>query len=447
MSNEGTSSSSSGSSSGSSGTTSSSSGGSSGTTSSSSGTLPLPSGAVDICIGNEYRPMHGILKGTANDYAELREFETGIPENPARVIDKDGVACKTADDSAACTKDLAAAKDAGWQMRTDGGQIATSRYVVVTKGNAVKTELGALWNGALGPSTREQAAFAATRDGSFRITCDGQPNVSDEGTDAWAVRVRSGFACGEGTKEEEHILRVGRDGSVSVTQTRLVKAGEGVCSIGRKPAGLAPRSEDACTDPLGRFFAAAAHLEAASVFSFERLAGELASLGAPAELVRAAVASRVDEIRHARTTAALAKRFGASPELPEVAPPPARTVFEIALENAVEGCVRETYGALVAHWQAANAEDASVRRALAVIAVDETRHAELSVSVAAFLDGLLTPAEREAVEAARLQAIEELATELATSPDPEVVRLAGMPAAKDALALLTALDTTHLRAA
>jgi hypothetical protein len=62
-----------------------------------------------------------------------------------------------------------------------------------------------------------------------------------------------------------------------------------------------------------------------------------------------------------------------------VAPaPPARSLEELAVENAVEGCVRETYGALTAIWQARTAKDPSVAAAVRRIARDETRHAALS---------------------------------------------------------------------
>jgi hypothetical protein len=55
-----------------------------------------------------------------------------------------------------------------------------------------------------------------------------------------------------------------------------------------------------------------------------------------------------------------------------------RSLEEMALENVVEGCVRETFGAVVAMIQAERAGDARVRRAMRRIARDETRHAELS---------------------------------------------------------------------
>ncbi|NIS36796.1 MAG: ferritin-like domain-containing protein, partial [Actinobacteria bacterium] len=45
---------------------------------------------------------------------------------------------------------------------------------------------------------------------------------------------------------------------------------------------------------------------------------------------------------------------------PVIEDAPVRTAYEIALENAVEGCVRETFGALVGAHQALRASDPSI---------------------------------------------------------------------------------------
>ena len=53
-------------------------------------------------------------------------------------------------------------------------------------------------------------------------------------------------------------------------------------------------------------------------------------------------------------------------------------------ENAREGCVRETFGALIAMHQAERAGDPIIRRAMRRIAEEETRHAELAWEVASW---------------------------------------------------------------
>ncbi|HEY2366099.1 MAG TPA: ferritin-like domain-containing protein, partial [Polyangiaceae bacterium] len=143
-------------------------------------------------------------------------------------------------------------------------------------------------------------------------------------------------------------------------------------SGGRRPEGLVPRDARSASS-VGAFFAHAAHLEAASVYAFARMRGELRTLRAPSRLVSRATRAIADERRHARVVSALARRYGGTPSRPRVKRTRRRSVEAIAIENATEGCVRETFAALVAHWQALHARDPIVRAAYARIARDETR--------------------------------------------------------------------------
>ncbi|MDB5216393.1 MAG: putative lipoprotein, partial [Myxococcaceae bacterium] len=152
-------------------------------------------------------------------------------------------------------------------------------------------------------------------------------------------------------------------------------------SAGRVPAGLEPSTVRA-RSALGAYFASAARLEAASVTAFRRLREELALHGAPTELLEAARAAERDEVRHTRAMARLARRHGGRYERPRVAEVAPRSLETIAQENAVEGCARETFGALLATWQAEHVDDAALATTLAEIAVDETRHAALSWAIA-----------------------------------------------------------------
>jgi hypothetical protein len=96
---------------------------------------------------------------------------------------------------------------------------------------------------------------------------------------------------------------------------------------------------------------AAAHLEGASVFAFRVLERELVAHGAPSHLVVRARAAQQDEKRHHKTMSWLAGRFGACVPEVEVEPTLTRPLIEMAIENAAEGCVRESYGAAVASVQ------------------------------------------------------------------------------------------------
>ncbi len=216
---------------------------------------------------------------------------------------------------------------------------------------------------------------------------------------------------------------------------------EFICE-GRRPEGL--RSDGAVSGRvplLGALFAKLAHLEAASVPAFERLAAELAAHGAPERLVRAARRAAREEVRHARQMESLALSHGAGIPEVDVAPFESRSLEALALENAVEGCVRETFGALLAGWQAQRAEDSSVREALGTIAPDELRHAELSWAIDAWALGRLSPEARARVEAAREQAWRELERDATVSTLPEeVARRAGLPSPEVALQLARSLQ-------
>jgi hypothetical protein len=193
----------------------------------------------------------------------------------------------------------------------------------------------------------------------------------------------------------------GRDGVVTAScETRIM------CG-GRKLDGLSAPTIDA-SDERGAWVARMAWLEAASVHAFRRLASELEAHGAPRELVMRAKASARDEVRHARMMKRIAKKHGIAVPRVRVAKLANRDLVSIAIENAVEGCVGETYGALYAAWQAMHERDADVAHAMSAIAPDELRHAALGWAVAEWIDGKLTPFERARVRTARDAAAREI---------------------------------------
>ena len=100
------------------------------------------------------------------------------------------------------------------------------------------------------------------------------------------------------------------------------------------------------------------------------------------ELVARARASARDEARHARIMRKLAKKHGSHVPRLVATDMPVRDSESIARENAVEGCVGETFGALLAAHRAVSDADADIREAMAAIAPDELRHAALGWTVA-----------------------------------------------------------------
>jgi hypothetical protein len=213
------------------------------------------------------------------------------------------------------------------------------------------------------------------------------------------------------------------------------------CVTGRRPEGLLPQPSARGQSAAAHYFVECAHLEAASVVAFERMRTELTAHGAPRALVRAARRAARDEARHARVTRLLARRFGGGrANRPAVASPRARSLVDMALENAAEGVVRETFGATLALWQAAHARDLEVRFAMERIAEDECRHATLSWRVARWLEPRLTDAQRARVAAAIREAIEALRVEISRAPDPSLCEATGLPGERQASALLGLLE-------
>jgi hypothetical protein len=190
------------------------------------------------------------------------------------------------------------------------------------------------------------------------------------------------------------------------------------------------------TSATGEFLMRAAHLEAASVDAFCILRKELAHHGAPRRMVDAARRAAADEVRHARIVARLAGAV-APPVVRVDRPKGVRTLEAIAVENAREGCVRETFAALLAERQARRAASPRVRAAMTGIARDEATHAALSWCVAEWIEPRLSSRARRRVDRARRAAISTLRRELLAIPAANTQL--GLPGAAEASALLDAL--------
>lgn len=206
------------------------------------------------------------------------------------------------------------------------------------------------------------------------------------------------------------------------------------CAVGRRPEGMLETSAFDGHE-VGGYFAQTAQLEAASVTAFRVLRDELREAGAPKALLRAAARAARDEIRHTRATGALARRFGSRPQPATIGRTARRSLEAIALENAIEGCVRETYGALLATRQAQLARDPVVRAVMVRIARDETRHASLSWRVGRWLETRLDPAARRNVQRAKQRAARELTAALTNEPAHPFADLAGLPSPAEAVQL------------
>lgn len=438
----------------------SSSGGTSGGTSSSSG----GGGYVSACNPGPTTYLSW-LKGV-DGAVERREtafpiLTYGTVTNPddgddqwkATIGQTTGSLCQRASDSAACLakvegfRILPATREActATFARNDfEGKACSVSYVLYTRGDeigvarndeerkvlagSIDTLEGALWaanssgyQSSCGSKEIADSTYRAATDGGFDLTMTQWENC---GATTYAVTV--------------HVDPAGKVTEVSRTDLGVKPS----CAVaGRRPAGFC-LSEGEGDDRLGAHFATLCELEAASVVAFRRLYRQLSRLSAPEALLDRVRRAARDEIRHARSTRALSRRFGAEPKSPRIAEvPESASALDVALENAREGCVRETYGALVAHLQLHRATDPEVRAAMSAIAEEETEHAELSWDIAAWLEPMLSAAERAVVANEREAAFRTLISEVGRDvPDEHVRAVAGLPSREEGLAMLRGLE-------
>lgn len=217
---------------------------------------------------------------------------------------------------------------------------------------------------------------------------------------------------------------------------------EDICVGGRMHAVIQTTDRASGPDPIAQWLAQAAHDEAASVHAFLALANELASHGAPTALRHRVVRAARDEVRHARTMADLARARGGVVPTVEVGTPTSRSLEAMALENAVEATVFETWSALSAWHQANAAADPELRAAMRTIADDETRHAELARDLHTWFLSQLDDDAIARVEAARDAAIAALRARM--TEEPAIPGL-GLPRGAQAASLLSTLEATIWR--
>lgn len=340
-----------------------------------------------------------------------------------------GVLCAKATDRDTC---LAAVKSAEERGAFGPLLIATAGdEVLIGNGSgdaAVRAILGTIDN----PNEARLAADVAQSTNACRVRATGK--------DFEVYGTRGGDNCGS---EVAFVLKVSSDATVREVDKETLDEGDDSCSVGRRPAGLRRAAKQR---GIGGWFADVARLEAASVVAFERLAGELEAHGAPRSLVRRARRAANDERRHTRMMEKLAQRHGARMRAPKIGPARTRSLEAMALENAREGCVRETFGALLASWQSRTANDRRIARTMAIIARDETRHAELSWDVGAFLATRLSPRSLAKVARERARTAERLLAEADRAPDPMLAQLAGVPHPREARELTKAFVDSVLAA-
>lgn len=249
----------------------------------------------------------------------------------------------------------------------------------------------------------------------------------------------SGPATKEGTQTEQTKEKVTEQAKEKTTEPITEYP---VVVDGRRPDGLCePAFDDSYMteerDIVSAFFARIVHLERSAVVAFEYLARELEAYNAPQELIDIAYQAVEEEKEHARLMTQVVEHFGGASIPPvEVAPFKLRPLYEIAFENAEEGCTRETYGALMALWQAEAANDELVRSVCAQVGHDESRHAALSWAIDEWVTPLLTIEQQQELMAIKASTMDILREESRRPVHPALVKWAGYPTPQAASLLL-----------
>ncbi len=390
-----------------------------------------------------------MILGRPVDHVDLRDEPqplswdagAGFPTLQPLLEANMGVACATATNPAACLDALRQPfKGLGWVGNTGGQMTSAKRFLRTTYGDTVTTVSDITsYRGLFGSiDTEEEAALLADLQG-YRFDCEATGPVFNAFVETGGTRLvmlhSNDWTCPYPLLERT--IQVSSAGQITVLSEQPSKLQFG-CA-GRRPEGFASSSFDE-SSPLAAWLVEMATLEAASVPAFLRLARELERHGAPSALVSRARASACDEIRHHAVMLSHAERFGATPPAVEVPELPTRPLFEVALDNAVEGCVRETFAALVATFQASRAADPELAASLHEIAEDETRHAALSWDCAAWADAHLSDEERRTIACAKRAALNELRASLVGECDAELARVAGLPTRIEALTLFALVE-------
>ncbi|MFK7929419.1 MAG: ferritin-like domain-containing protein [Myxococcota bacterium] len=344
-----------------------------------------------------------------------------------------GTACSGASNKDTCISTLAASVP-GSTGYGYCGMGCSDTGLVYTRGDTV----------GLVDSPQEAAAFFGTIDTVAEVlhlvrTHDHEPNCTTlQATAKAGYQIEATFQTSDCPfTDERRLLSVAADGTL--TQLKMLERTVGGGCAGRRPDGLLSNAE-CLDDPVAEQLGVLAHLEAAAVVAFERLALDLERIGAPAAFAERAREAAEDEVRHAEQMAAQARARGVEPQ-PVCAGPhdSSRSLLALAIENAVEGCVRETYGVVDALHRAQSAESPALRLLFSEIAKDEARHAELSWDLHRWMMSRLCIADRQTVLTAMADAHSDLRDELEAQASSRVQQVLGAPGPTAAMAMAESL--------
>lgn len=212
---------------------------------------------------------------------------------------------------------------------------------------------------------------------------------------------------------------------------------------GRMPNGLMIENNQAASQSsIARYLADMAAMETAAITAFEYLVRELTAYGAPENLIEHAKQAVLEEKRHSEMAGLLASAHNATVTAVQVEDFMLRSLYEIALENAVEGCVNETFAAVCGLWQSEHAQMPVFKHVISHITDEELGHAALSWEIHAWLMPQLTDSQQQRINKAQTEAIERLIANFRQKGDADQQAAFGLPDETAAAALFAELQNS-----
>ena len=163
--------------------------------------------------------------------------------------------------------------------------------------------------------------------------------------------------------------------------------GRGNGCISKTSTGTGPSA-------LAQWSANAYHAEASSVAAFLQIRQELASFGAPQELLDRCLKAACDEVAHARVMGKICLENNGTLSTLSFDTTPERSLLDFAIDNIQEGCVGEAYAAFCALYQSQSLSPSPFQKILQNIARDELQHVELAYDIHQWCCTQLSQVER-----------------------------------------------------
>jgi hypothetical protein len=190
---------------------------------------------------------------------------------------------------------------------------------------------------------------------------------------------------------------------------------------------------------IDSWFVRATQAEIGSVGAFLIMREELRKMGAPKNLISQCLTAAQDEIKHARMMHTVCVSLGQKATAPTIDCVPKRSYFSLAMENAIEGCIHESYAAIQALYQSQHAKTPELRELFTAIATDEIQHAQLSLQIHHWLMSKLTREQQNTILKAQQKSVGQLIEYHTTHEPAAQTSILGLPDSKSAVKMTQTL--------